>query len=101
MKLHAEDTRAWWACEGCGTPFAPATASAPDPVTVDTTPLPEHLTVAEFAAVTRLAPGTVRNMMSSGRFRLSVHYDRRGGNGRPLFRRAAVAEYLGTEARAS
>ena len=99
VKLRVEGDRAWWACDACATPFAPAAAAPPTPV--DAPALPEHLTVAEFAAATRLHPGTVRNMMSSGKFRLGVHYDKRGGNGRPLFRRAAVDEYLGIQARAS
>src|SRR5207245_2161569 len=43
VTLRVEDAHAWWACEECVTPFAPAGLPAASPATVDVTDEPEYL----------------------------------------------------------
>ena len=53
----------------------------------------EYLTIAEVAALLRCKAKTIRNKMSSGIFRLGVHYFRPAGFD-PLFERSAVIELI-------
>jgi predicted DNA-binding transcriptional regulator AlpA len=53
----------------------------------------EYLTVAEVAAILKLSPKRVRNMMSSGAFRPGEHFLRRRGIG-PRFLRSQVDAWL-------
>lgn len=53
----------------------------------------EYLTVAEVAAILKLSPKRVRNMMSSGAFRPGEHFLRRHGIG-PRFLRSQVDAWL-------
>ena len=54
----------------------------------------EYLTVAEVAAILRVSPKRVRNMMSSGTFRPGEHFLRRRGIG-PRFLRSRVNAWIG------
>ena len=53
----------------------------------------EYLTVAEVAAILKVSPKRVRNMMSSGAFRAGEHFYRRRGIG-PRFLRSRVDAWL-------
>jgi hypothetical protein len=53
----------------------------------------EYMTIAEVAALLRCKAKTIRNKMSSGIFRLGVHYFRPAGFD-PLFKRNAVIELI-------
>jgi hypothetical protein len=51
----------------------------------------EYLTIAELAARLKLSKKSIRNKMSSGDFRLGVHYFRPKGMA-PRFKGSATAE---------
>ena len=53
----------------------------------------EYLTVAEVAAILKLSPKRIRNMMSSGAFRPGEHFLRRRGIS-PRFLRSRVDAWL-------
>lgn len=89
IRLATEADRAWWRCDVCGTPFAPAII-APRPVDVD--PGPEYLSVRQLAEKIPYSEGAIRNLMSRGVFRLGLHYTK--PHGRPIFAWAAVLEWL-------
>lgn len=55
----------------------------------------EYLTVAEVAAMLKVSPKRIRNMMSSGAFRPGEHFFRRRGIG-PRFLRSRVDAWLRT-----
>ena len=92
VRLQAEAERAWWRCDACGTPFAPAIIA---PRLVDVEPATEYL---EYLSVHQLAEripystGAIRNLMSRGVLRLGVHYTK--PHGRPIFHWPAVVAWL-------
>ena len=53
----------------------------------------QYLTVAEVAAILKLSPKRIRNMMSRGTFRPGEHFFRRRGIG-PRFLRSRVHAWL-------
>jgi hypothetical protein len=53
----------------------------------------EYLTVVEVAAILKLSPKRVRNMMSGGAFRAGEHFLRRRGIG-PRFLRSRIDAWL-------
>jgi len=53
----------------------------------------EYLTVAEVAAILKVSPKRIRNMMSRGAFRPGEHFFRRRGIG-PRFVRSRVDAWL-------
>ena len=53
----------------------------------------EYLTVAEVAAILKVSPKRIRNMMSRGSFRSGEHFFRRPGIG-PRFVRSRVDAWL-------
>jgi hypothetical protein len=93
VRLHAEGTQAWWACEGCGAPFSPLPSSTRD---VDAPPASEYLSVSQLAERIPYSVGAIRNMMSRGVFRLGVHYTKPNG-GRPVFHWSAVQDWMRSE----
>jgi hypothetical protein len=89
VRLRTEESRAWWACEVCGTPFAPA-RSPGDSIDVGQ-PL-EYLSIRQLAGRIPYSEGAIRNMMTRGVFRLGVHFTKPNG-GRPVFHWPAVQEW--------
>jgi hypothetical protein len=89
IRLRTEENRAWWACDACGTPFAPA-RSAGD--SIDVAPALEYLSIRQLAGRIPYSEGAIRNMMSRGVFRLGVHFTKPNG-GRPVFHWRAVQEW--------
>ena len=53
----------------------------------------EYLTIAETAAVLKVSPKRVRNLMSAGVFRQGEHFYRRSGLG-PRFKHSAVTAWV-------
>ena len=89
VRLRTEESRAWWACEVCRTPFSPAIS--PDHSIDSAQPL-EYLSIRQLAGRIPYSEGAIRNMMSRGVFRLGVHYTKPNG-GRPIFHWPAVQEW--------
>jgi hypothetical protein len=89
VKLRADGTRAWWACEACGVPFSPAGVLSNS---IDARPAPEYLSIRQLAGRIPYSEGAIRNMISRGVFRLGVHYTKPNG-GRPVFHWPAVQEW--------
>ena len=95
MTLHTEDGRAWWGCRDCGVPFSPVASSpAPRPAAepVDDHPAPEYVSIHDLCRRIPYREGTIRNLMSSGVFKLGEHYLK--PNGRAMFRWSAVQGWL-------
>jgi hypothetical protein len=93
VRLHAEATQAWWACEACGAPFSPIASPLPE---ADGPPVVEYLSVSQLAERIPYSIGAIRNMMSRGVFRLGVHYTKPNG-GRPVFCWSAVQDWMRSE----
>ena len=89
VKLRTDESRAWWACEACRTPFSPASSPGES---VDAAQPLEYLSVRQLAGRIPYSEGAIRNMMSRGVFRLGVHYTKPNG-GRPIFHWPAVQEW--------
>lgn len=88
--LHVEGERAWWRCRTCDTPFAPVTS----PTCVDLGEAPgEYLSVEQLSKRIPYSPGSIRNMISKGIFRLGEHYEKPNG-GRPVFLWSKVQEWI-------
>lgn len=89
IRLQTEADRAWWRCDICATPFAPAII-APRPV--DPEPALEYLSVRQLAEKIPYSEGAIRNLMSCGVLRLGTHFTK--PHGRPIFEWSAVVEWL-------
>lgn len=89
IRLRTEESRAWWACEICGTPFAPALSPGDS---IDVAEPLEYLSIRQLAGRIPYSEGAIRNMMSRGVFRLGVHFTKPNG-GRPVFHWPAVQEW--------
>ena len=87
-------TRAWWACEACGAPFAPIGNGVPEtpPAPVDVPSPKEYLSVRELAALIPYSEGTLRNLVSQGRLALGTHYSK--PRGRVMFHWPAIQAWL-------
>lgn len=85
------EARAWWACEGCGTPFIPFVGSS-FAASVDDVGTPEYLSVRELAKRVPYSEGTLRNLMSAGVLKRGVHYDKPAG--RVIFRWDAMRAWV-------
>jgi len=83
--------RAWWACQACGTPFAPAIL-APAPKPVDDVDVKEYLSLRELTERIPYSEGSIRNLMTAGKLRRGVHYVK--PRGRVMFRWSAVQTWL-------
>jgi len=53
----------------------------------------EYLTIAEVAALLKVSPKRVRNLMSAGVFRQGEHFWRRSGLG-PRFKQSAITAWV-------
>ena len=53
----------------------------------------EYLTIGDVAALLRVSPKRIRNLMSAGVFRQGEHFYRRSGLG-PRFKQSAVTAWL-------
>ena len=53
----------------------------------------EYLTIAETAALLKVSPKRVRNLMSAGVFRQGEHFYRRSGLG-PRFKQSAITAWV-------
>lgn len=53
----------------------------------------EYLTIAEVAALLKVSPKRVRNLMSAGVFRQGEHFYRRSGLG-PRFKHSVITAWL-------
>lgn len=89
IRLEAKGDRAWWRCDACQTPFAPAIL-APRPIDVE--PALEYLSVRQLAERIPYTEGAIRNLMSRGVLRLGIHYTK--PHARPIFEWAAIVEWL-------
>jgi predicted DNA-binding transcriptional regulator AlpA len=73
-------------------PFGPISAAAPAGPAVDGDDGKEYLSVRELAERIPYSEGSIRNLMSQGRFRRGVHYVKPGG--RVAFRWSAIRAWL-------
>jgi hypothetical protein len=89
VRLRTAESRAWWACEACGTPFSPATFPVE---AIDAAQPLEYLSIRQLAGRIPYSEGAIRNMMSRGVFRFGVHFTKPNG-GRPVFHWPAVQEW--------
>src|SRR5690242_139850 len=59
IRLRTDESRAWWACEACRTPFSPATSPAES---VDAAEPLEYLSIRQLAGRIPYSEGAIRHM---------------------------------------
>jgi hypothetical protein len=57
-------------------------------------PPEEYLSIRDLASRIPYGAQTIRNLLSAGELRLGVHYFKRDGRGRPIFKWTAVQAWL-------